>query len=390
MFGTCGKSSVCLFLAAAFLSGWVSPPCAQETAAAAGEPLVLAQAPTQTRPAPPGSRERMNAWTIGLASGLPEGAPLRFASEIARALNDGDEMRIIPMVTRGVGDNLKDLLYLRGVDVAIVYGDSLGELSNRPEVRRKVNYIASLFPAELHVLARPEIRTLQDLNGKTVNFNTKGTPAAYTGPLIFDKLNIKAKYTFNPHPVVARQMMSGRGDYAAVVLLSSKPLDAFVAKKWPAGFHFLPVPYSFKLGQYYMPSALKSRDYPNLIAKGKQVRTIAVPAVLAAFDWKRGSDRYRRMERFVQRLFSRLVILQTRPGSHPKWKDVNLAGKVPGWDRFPPAKAELEKLSSPASLERFRSEAVKAIPGDPEAQERLFQEFLKWARDPAVRRQGGR
>lgn len=184
--------------------------------------------------------------------------------------------------------------------------------------------------------------------------------------------------------------MSGAGDYAAVVLLSSSPLEAFAGKKWPAGFHFLPVPYNFKLGQYYMPSALKSRDYPDLIPEGRQVPTIAVPAVLAAFDWKRGSDRYRRMERFVQRLFSRLVILQTRPGSHPKWKDVNLAGKVPGWDRFPPAQAELEKLSSPESLERFRSEAVKAIPGDPAAQERLFQDFLKWARDPAVRSRMGR
>jgi hypothetical protein len=392
MFGTYSKSRACLILAAAFLAGWASPSRAQETEPATAEPLVLAQAQgqAQPRPAPPGIRERMNAWTIGLASGLLEGAPLRFTAEIARALNDGDEMRVIPMVTRGVGDNLKDLLYLRGVDAAIIYGDSLSELSGQPEVQRKVNYIASLFPAELHVLARPDIRTLQDLNGKTVNFNTKGTPAAYTGPIIFDKLNIKAKYTFNPHPVVAREMMSGKGDCAAVVLLSSKPLDAFAAKKWPAGFHFLPVPYSIRLGQYYLPSALKDTDYPNLIAKGEQVPTLAVPAVLAAFDWPRGSDRYRRMERFVQYLFARLTILQTQPGYHPKWKDVNLAAKVPGWDRFPPVQAELDKVSSPESLDRFRAQAARALPDDPAEQERLFQEFVKWANDPAVRQRAGR
>ena len=37
-------------------------------------------------------RERANAWTIGLAAGLPEGTFLPFAAEIARNLNDGMEI----------------------------------------------------------------------------------------------------------------------------------------------------------------------------------------------------------------------------------------------------------------------------------------------------------
>src|ERR1700755_75196 len=40
---------------------------------------------------------KRNAWTVGLAAGLPEGAPLRFAVELARVLDDGDNMRVIPM-----------------------------------------------------------------------------------------------------------------------------------------------------------------------------------------------------------------------------------------------------------------------------------------------------
>ena len=38
---------------------------------------------------------RANAWTIGLAAGLPEGTFLPFAAEIARNLNDGIEMRVL-------------------------------------------------------------------------------------------------------------------------------------------------------------------------------------------------------------------------------------------------------------------------------------------------------
>lgn len=378
MFSTISKTRAGLILAAAFLSVWASLASAQEA---------TSKKPQTPQPAfGAGMRERMNSWTVGLAAGQPEGAPLRYAAELARAFDDGDEMRVIPMVTHGASDNLKDLLFLRGVDVAIINGDALGELSNQPDVLRKVNYIANLFPAEVHILARPEIKTLDDLNGKTVNFNTKGTPAAYTGPIIFDKLHIKVTKAFMPHPLAVKQM-TGHGDIAAVVLVSSKPLDGFAGKKFPAGYHFLPVPYSIKLGQYYMPSALKDTDYPELIAKGEQVSTVAVPVVLAAFDWPKGSDRYRRMERFVQYWFVKLPILRSQPGYHPKWKDVNLAGKVPGWNRFPPVQAELDKLSSQESMDRFRDQTAKALPDNPAEQERLFQEFVKWSKDPAIREQ---
>ena len=331
-------------------------------------------------------RHRMNDWMIGLAAGLPEGAPLRFATELARIVDDGDEMRVVPLITRGISDNLNDLLYLRGVDAAIVYGDSLGELKDQPEIRRKVNYIANLFPAEMHIFVRPEIHSLEDLKGKVVNFNTKGTAAAYTGPIIFDQLHIGSINKFIPHPVAMKQM-SESPDIAAVVFVSSKPLDAFVRRKWPAGFHFLPLPYSSKLGEYYFPSILKDSDYPDLIAKGQEIPTIAVPVVLAAFDWPKTSDRYRRMERFVQYFFARLPLLQSQPSYHPKWKDVNLAGTVPGWERFPPVQAELDRLSSPDTLKRLRTEAAKVLPGNPEEQDRLVQEFIKWANTPEVRSQ---
>ena len=81
-------------------------------------------------------KERLNAWTVGLAAGRIEGAPLLFASELARVLDDGDNMRILPIVTRGPFDNVYDLLYLRGVDAAIVYGDVLDHFKNKPRVCR--------------------------------------------------------------------------------------------------------------------------------------------------------------------------------------------------------------------------------------------------------------
>jgi TRAP-type uncharacterized transport system substrate-binding protein len=68
-------------------------------------------------------RERKNAWTVGIAGGLIDGTYMRFADELARVLDDGDNLRILPMVSYGAASNLDDLLYLRGVDLAVTQSD---------------------------------------------------------------------------------------------------------------------------------------------------------------------------------------------------------------------------------------------------------------------------
>ena len=72
-------------------------------------------------------KERMNAWTVGLAAGQLEGAPIRFAAEIARVVDDGPNMLVLPIVTRGPVENMNALLSLRGVDMAIINSDALEE-----------------------------------------------------------------------------------------------------------------------------------------------------------------------------------------------------------------------------------------------------------------------
>src|ERR1700742_2897186 len=123
-------------------------------------------------------KEKMNAWTVGLAGGLIEGAPLRLAAEMARVVDDGPNLHVLPIVTRGPTENLNSLLYLRGVDLAIINSDSLDEYRiGFPAIRDHVAYLLRLFPSELHVFVRPEIKSLEDLAGKKVNFNTLGTAA---------------------------------------------------------------------------------------------------------------------------------------------------------------------------------------------------------------------
>lgn len=293
------------------------------------------------QPAPRPEVMAMNAWTVGLAGGLLEGAPIRLAAEIARVVDDGNNLHVLPVVTRGATDNLNSLLYLRGIDAAIINSDALEEYKSQvPDIQRRIAYVMNLFPSELQIFVRPEIQSLNDLAGKKVNFNNQGTAAAYSGPLIFSRLNIEVEKTFIPHQIALEQMR--KGEIAAVVFITSKPVDAFVKRRWESGFKFLPVPYESKFEDYYLPASLDATDYPDLIKQGERVSTIAVPTALVAFNWPDNSNRSERVARFVDHLFSRIDRLQA-PGFDPKWKSVNLAATVPGLTRVPAAQAWLDR-----------------------------------------------
>ena len=136
-------------------------------------------------------------------------------------------------------------------------------------------------------------------------------------------------------------MRKGEGGMAAVVFVTSKPVDAFVRGRFEPGFKFLAVPYNNKLEDYYLPSTLDATDYPGLIKQGEHVETIAVPTALLAFNWPVNTNRYQRVSRFVEHLFSRLDKLQ-EPGFDPKWKAINLGASVPGLARFPAARSWLD------------------------------------------------
>jgi hypothetical protein len=43
--------------------------------------------------------KRKNAWTVGIAGGLVDGTYMRFADELGKVLDDGDNLRVLPMVS---------------------------------------------------------------------------------------------------------------------------------------------------------------------------------------------------------------------------------------------------------------------------------------------------
>ena len=299
----------------------------------------------------------INSATIGLAAGLPEGAPLRFATELARIVDDGTKMRVLPIVTRGPFENVNDLLYLRGVDAAIVNGDVLEHFKKDPKIAgidKRIHYLTHLFPSEVHVFVRPEIKRLSRIWPASRLISTPTARQRPTRARSFSSDWESSPLRSSCHTLSPLPRWPRATSFAAVVFVSAKPLDPFVRRKWPEGFRFLPVPLTEKLEEYYLPAQLEAGDYPGLIAEGQSIETIAVPAVLAVYAWPRGSDRYDRIARFIDYLFARLPRLKEADGYHPKWRELSLAAPCraggalrpckPNWTQQPRPRARPSSL----------------------------------------------
>jgi uncharacterized protein len=337
-------------------------------------------------------RERKNSWTVGIAGGLLEGTRLRFVDEMARVVADGDNMRVMPLISQGSASNLEDLLYLRGVDVAVTQSDVFEFFRTEratPNLDKRVHYIFRFPPSEMHIVARKEIRTIEDLRGKKVHFGSDGASGTLTGPILFQRLGIDVKQVEGTMDNPTGMHKVATGEIDAVVRVTSKPVQ--YVSKIPAnsGLHLVPIPFSKKFTDYYALGEFTHEDYPNIVPQGGRIDTISVPGVLAVYNWPKNTDRYRKVERFVERLFANWDKL-LQPPYHPKWKDINLAATVEGWNRFVVAEQELQRLKGVGSSTQQQDlnrefqaflnrpgENAKPNPNQTE-REALFRQFLQW------------
>jgi TRAP-type uncharacterized transport system substrate-binding protein len=392
----CGLGSIAA-IAAIFLA---SAPAWTQMLSAADQPappLKVAQlkpgvrAPTAASIGEGQLVTKVNSWTVGLASGLPEGTFIRFGAEIARNLNDGDELRVIPMITYGATDNVKDLLYLRGVDVAFTNADVLEHfrtVEKIPNIDRRINFITGMYIGHVHLLVRADIGSLQDLAGKKVSFHTPGAGASVSAPILFQRLGIKVEPVYVNNAIALEQMKTG--EVAGLVNTGGKPQDLFTKFKNDYGYKFLSVPFD-KFDDLYVPSTFTSDDYPGYIKPGEKIEALGVPVVLAVYNWPKENDRFRRVQRFIEYFFDRFEGFQKAP-YHPAWKSINLASKVPGWTRYWVAEERLRAIaaakpdpSRPVDHQLARQQAARVAPNNSAEQERLFQQFLEWSRTQGKR-----
>lgn len=327
-------------------------------------------------------RAQINENVVTIISGNPNGGYLGIAYDIAAVTDDGDNLRVLPIVGKGAVQNVRDILFLRGIDMGLVNTVTLSHFKEDPQlgqfVTRNMVYITRLFEDELHILVRPGIRTFRDLEGKRVNFSDKGSGAQLAAQRMFAAHSMNV-VEVNMGQADAIERMK-RGEVDATLCTCLKPLRPYAAVPKELGFRLLHIPYEGHFQADYLPAEFTHADYPNLIPDGEKVETVAVPTMLMAFNWPGDHARHQRLARFVDAFFTKFPELR-KPPRHPRWKTVNLAAKMAGWTRFAPAQQWLDKVATGnAPAAPARSAVPPVGTGDPAAGEALFKEFLEWRR----------
>ena len=328
------------------------------------------------------TRKALNANTVTLLTGTIGGTYVQFGADLASVLDDDGNLRVLPIIGRGSVQSIADILFLKGVDLGIVRADTLDYLEKKGfanDIKKQFTYVTKLYNEEMQVIAPKTIKTLNDLEGKTVSVDLPNGGTFVTALTVFERLGIRANFVYVEQRIAMERLKKGELD--AVVVVGGKPYLSVTTFKNDGRFHLAEVDYSKPLQSDYLPATLTSNDYPNLIREGETVETIAVPSVLAAYNWEPNTERSRRLALFVDAFFTKFAVLQNPP-FHPKWKEVSLPAPLAGWNRLPLAQQWLDKHGIEPMRQRFEAflqENPAAANVQSEAdKEALFRQFRDW------------
>src|SRR3979409_1011152 len=137
--------------------------------------------------------DRLNENTLTVVSSSPNGTYMPIAYDMSAVLDDGDNLRVLVVLGRGGGQNIKDVRFLKGVDLGIAASNTLGYFRRTGELGNiddKIVYITKLYNEEIHFIARPEITSIEQLRGKKVNFNFVNSGTQLSARDVFDRLGI--------------------------------------------------------------------------------------------------------------------------------------------------------------------------------------------------------
>ena len=326
--------------------------------------------------------EQTNVNTIGVIYGSPnsDDTYLQMAYDLADVLNDGDNLRILPIAGIGGPRNIRDVRYVKGIDIGLTQTSILNNFRRSNErmgqTENKIAYIAKLFNEEVHLVARPNISSITQLRGLKVNFDANGSGTSYSMRDIFKALEVDVEEVSMSQVEAFEKVKSG--EIAATALIAGKPVRPMSKLGFGDGLHFVPLPYPKQLMSDYLPASLTHDDYPNLVPAGQSINTIAVGAVLISYNWpKSNADRYRRIEKFIEVFFPKIAEFQ-KPPRHPKWREVNLSATLPGWPRFEAAQAWIDHRHTVEEQPGVRQAARSGAASDGLSQDPLFREFMRW------------
>ena len=279
--------------------------------------------------------------------------------ELARAYWQAGLLRILPV--RGLGPiaNMRDLLHMRGIDMAVVdadilaYAQATGEL---PGASTRLSAVARLSDKTVYLVAAKGIGSVSDLSRQRVLVPGADSDSYVTARTLLPQLGVMVELAGTPLEVAIGELASGK---AKAMLLTLEEDDGTLATLPPdIGLHVLPIPETAAVAAVYGRRTLGAGEAQGLVpASG--LSTVTVAGLLATFNWRPGHVRYGPVLKFLQNLPK--VIEQLR-STDPRgaWRAFDGRADVPGWPRYEPARPLLAGIVPQVAPLTSPQPAVKA------------------------------
>src|SRR5262249_21714252 len=140
--------------------------------------------------APDPRTEARNGLVSVLTDGIvdPNGRATQAINQLADYASHLAKVRVLPIAGHGAVANVRDLLYLRGVDLAVLNNDVLAFLDQTrqyPDARRRIRYVTHLFDQKVFLLARKDINAIEALRGRRLAVLSEAGGGRVTATVLF-------------------------------------------------------------------------------------------------------------------------------------------------------------------------------------------------------------
>ena len=196
---------------------------------------------------------------------------MQFGADLSSVLDDGGNLRVLPIIGRGSVQSVADILFLKGVDLGIVRTDTLDYLEKKGfanDIKKRFTYVTKLYNEEMQVIAPKTIQTLNDLEGKTVSVDLPNGGTFVTALSVFERLGINANFVYIEQRIAMEKLKKGELD--AVIVVGGKPYVSVTNFNNDGRFHLATVGYAKSLQNDYLPAKLTSKDYPTSFPMGRR------------------------------------------------------------------------------------------------------------------------
>lgn len=276
-------------------------------------------------------------------------------AELARAYAAAGLPRVLPVAGLGPIANARDLLHMRGIDLAVIDSDIVayaGIDGTLPGVTTHLHQVLKLGEKTVYVIAAKDVQSFADLAKQKVLALGEDSDGHVTARTLFSLLGIEVSLGSSDLEAATQALETQSAK--ALIMVGATGENVLARLPRNKGLHLLAVPTSDAIEKIYARTTVAAAEAAGLAPAGG-IASVKVASLLATYAWKPNVYRHGPVQQFLKALPSVLVSLRANDPSG-FWQAVDAHASLPGWQTYegaasalvavPPAAAALPAIAT--------------------------------------------